>query len=332
MYKRFTLNELKTVQNNFISNFYWIVKKENCVTTSDFFKKIFKDWNDIYYFNRWEWLFKCSKQDKDLVLSDEREKIQIVMDEQEIKEFQWIIKNFILKKSKKNWQKSIEEILLDEFYTGKYSTILGKKYLVYDIETTSGTANLKELKFLIAYSMEPNDNNKMTYEYIDQDNLKEFVQKLIDFDGYIIWFNSIAFDNIVSVYNAGLAEEYIEKINDKTIDIFLFIRAMTGKRISLNKIGEALVGISKTLESWMEWEKLYNKYIETWDEKSLEEFKQYCKNDVRMTTLILLYLMHFKKIYIEWEEIFFTIKDLVEKSQKQIKERIENMKWQSIFE
>ena len=43
MYKRFTLEELKTVQNNFISNFYSIVRKEHCMMTNDFFKKIFKD-------------------------------------------------------------------------------------------------------------------------------------------------------------------------------------------------------------------------------------------------------------------------------------------------
>ncbi|MEI8091276.1 MAG: hypothetical protein WCG98_03335 [bacterium] len=52
MYKRFSLEELKTVQNHFISNFYSIVKKEHCMMTNDFFKKIFKEGDDVYYFNR----------------------------------------------------------------------------------------------------------------------------------------------------------------------------------------------------------------------------------------------------------------------------------------
>ena len=73
--------------------------------------------------------------------------------------------------------------------------------MVYDIETDTNISNLKETKFLLAYAMYPVDNNKMTYEYVDQKGLNDFVQKMLDFDGYIVGFNSIAFDNIVSVYN-----------------------------------------------------------------------------------------------------------------------------------
>lgn len=160
----------------------------------------------------------------------------------------------------------------------------------------------------------------MTYEYIDQEGLKKFVQKMLDFDGYIVGFNSIAFDNIVSVYNVGGNEEDIKKLNEKSIDLFLFVRAMTGKRLGLNKIAEALVNVSKTLSSGSEGEVLYKKYLEENDLNALEEFKKYCKNDVRMTMLVFLYLMHFKKLFIEGEEITFTIEDLVEKSRQEIKE------------
>ncbi|MEI7558433.1 MAG: hypothetical protein WCJ45_06665 [bacterium] len=52
MYKRFTLDELKTVQNNFVSNFYGILKKERCMTAIDLFKKIFKEGDEIYYISR----------------------------------------------------------------------------------------------------------------------------------------------------------------------------------------------------------------------------------------------------------------------------------------
>ena len=40
--------------------------------------------------------------------------------------------------------------------------------MVYDIETDTNISNLKETKFLLAYAMYPVDNNKMTYEYVDQ--------------------------------------------------------------------------------------------------------------------------------------------------------------------
>jgi hypothetical protein len=54
--------------------------------------------------------------------------------------------------------------------------------MVYDIETDTNIENLKETKFLLAYAMHPTDGNRMTYEYIDQEELRTFVQKMLDFD------------------------------------------------------------------------------------------------------------------------------------------------------
>jgi len=331
MYKRFTLNELKTVQNTFISNFYGILKKEHCIMASDLFKKIFKEGREIYYMNRGDFTFRFQNNNEEYVLMDEREKIQVVLDEEGKREFQSLVKNFILKKEKITWQKSIEQILLDEFHTGKYSAIWWKNYMVYDIETDTNIENLKETKFLLAYAMHPTGWNKMVYEYIDQEWLKDFVKKMLDFDGYIVGFNSIAFDNMVSVYNVGWSGDDIKKLNEKSIDLFLFVQAMTGKRLGLNKIAEALVNVSKTLSSWAEWEVLYKKYIEHDDLDALEEFKKYCKNDVRMTMLIFLYFMHFKKLFIEGEEITFTLEDLEGKSRQEIKET-GRMVGQNMFE
>lgn len=331
MYKRFTLEELKTVQNTFLNNFYNILKKERCQMPNDFFKKIFKEGKEIYYMYRGDFTFRFQNTGKEYLLMDEKEKIQVILDDEEKRTFQSLMKNFILKKEKIIGQKSIEQILLDEFQTGKYSSIWGKPYMVYDIETDTNIENLKETKFLLAYAMYPNIENKMTYEYIDQDGLKKFVQKMLDFKWYIVGFNSIAFDNMVSVYNIEWSEEDIQRLNDKSIDLFLFVRAISGKRIGLNKIAEALVNVSKTLSSWAEWEVLYKQYIDHNDLKALEEFKKYCKNDVRMTTLVFLYLMHFKKLFIEGEEITFTLEDIVHKSRKEIKE-INQMIGQNIFE
>lgn len=333
MYKRFSIDDIKKIQNNFIANLYNVARKENCTSIIDFFKKIFKEWNDIYYFNRSETLFKFSQKDENVIISDEREKIEIVLDEWGRRELQNLFKEYLMKKNKNNHnanQKSIEQILLDEFNKWEYSQINGKKYLVYDIETTWWLENLKEVKFSVAYSMEPNDQNKMTYEYISIEGLKDFVQKMIDFDWYIVWFNNIRFDNPVCIYNLWLPEDYISIINQKSIDLYVLIQALSGKRMWLNKISEALVWVTKTLESWAEWEWLFQKYLETWDEEYLETLKKYCKNDVRMTALVFLYLMHFKKIYIEWEEITFSMEDIVDKSSTVIKEAKENTN-QSIF-
>ncbi|MEI7919820.1 MAG: hypothetical protein WCH65_06735 [bacterium] len=76
---------------------------------------------------------------------------------------------------------------------------------------------------------------------------------------------------------------------------------------------------------------MYKKYLEENDLEALEEFKKYCKNDVRMTMLVFLYFMYFKKIFIEDSEFTFTIKDLIDKSQKEEKST-SHMIGQNMFE
>lgn len=323
MYKRFSLEEVKSIQNTFIQNLYNTMKKERCISLIDFFKKIFRDWSDIYYCNRNEITFSCSKgENNTVILRDEKEKIEIILNDESKKELHNIIKNFVIKKEKQFWQKTIEQILMDEFSGGGYTTINGKPYLVYDIETTLSD-DIKNAKFLLWYAMYPWENNKMQYEYITQDSLPEFVQKMIDFDGYIIWYNNIRFDNPVCIYNCWWTQAHLDEINKKSIDLYVFLHKLTGKRMGLNKVATALVGIQKTLESWAEWEVLRKKYQETNDQKYLEEFKMYCKNDVRMTTLLMLYLLHFKKVFIEGEEKNFdeeTFLQLSNSTEKEISE------------
>jgi len=90
---------------------------------NDLFKKIFKEGKEIYYMYRGDFTFRFQDTGTEYVLMDEKQKIQIVLDETGKREFQSLMKNFILKKEKITGQKSIEQILLDEFYTGQYSTI-----------------------------------------------------------------------------------------------------------------------------------------------------------------------------------------------------------------
>lgn len=331
MYKRFTLPELQSVQNNFVANFYSIVKKEYCTMTTDFFKKIFREWDDVYYFSRWDAIFRfCKQANDDLILMDEKEKVQVVLDEQGKRDFQNIIKNYLIKKEKVKWQKSIEQLLMDAFQEGQFNALLGKKYLVYDIETTGSLDDLSQMKFTIGYAMQPNEQGKMIYEYVDQENLNDFVQKMLDFDGYIVWYNNIWFDNPVCMFNTHRDQKDLELLNSKSIDLYVLIHTLTGKRMWLNKVSEALVWVSKTLESGAEGEGLYQKFLETGEEKYLEELKQYCKNDVRMTALVLLYLMYFKKVFIEGEEVLFSIEDIINKSNRETKE-IGSTQNQSIF-
>ena len=46
----------------------------------------------------------------------------------------------------------------------------------------------------------------------------------------------------------------------------------------------------------------------------MDEFKKYCKNDVRMTALVMFYFLHYTKIFRDGEEYPFDIEEFVAKS------------------
>jgi len=334
MYKKFSIEEIKNVKNNFIPHLYNIIKREKCQWINDLVKIIFKEWNKMYYFDKWDPFFKIAKKWEELELSDEIEKIQITIPINDKWKIQDLLKQYALKKERQLWQKTIEEILFDEFKAWAFNTINEKPYIVYDIETTVWVwENLDTFKFLLAYSMTPWDQ-KMDYEYVDIEWLENFAKKLVNFDWYVIWFNSFAFDNPITIKQGWLTENDLEILNKKSLDIFYFIRNLSWRRIWLNKLSEALIWIQKTLTSWAEWEVLRQEYQKTWDKKYLEEFKKYCKNDVRMTAFVLLYLLHFKKIFIDDKEITFTIEDFIKlaKPKSKIKNEETPFTKKSIFE
>jgi hypothetical protein len=90
---------------------------------NDLFKKIFREGKEIYYMYRGDFTFRFQDTGKEYVLMDEKEKIQVILNDEEKRAFQSLMKSFILKKERIIGQKSIEQILLDEFHTGQYSSI-----------------------------------------------------------------------------------------------------------------------------------------------------------------------------------------------------------------
>jgi len=121
---------------------------------------------------------------------------------------------------------------MDEFTQGGFRKLLEKPYLVYDIETSLIPDNnrLEEVEFYVGYSMEETGDGKMEYNCIMPEEVAAFVDKMLNFDGYLIGFNQIYFDNPVSVYNAnrsnGLScsvKDAIQQLNEKSIDLYVFI-------------------------------------------------------------------------------------------------------------
>lgn len=316
MYKRFTLTDLSNIQNEFIPHLYWIIKREikrpQDQNLSTFLKECFREGDEVYYYQRSDAIFRLSLANWILHIIDEVEKIELVLPVEKKGELNAMVNRYIHKKQKQSWQKTIEQILMDEFKTGKYSTILDKPYLVYDIETTV-VDDLKSAEYLLGYAMHPK-GTQMEYECVMKEDLRGFVDRMLEFDGYIVGFNQIWFDNPVSIYNVWYGQKEIDILNQKSIDLYVFFQHLTKKRIWLNKLSEALIGVTKTLSSGAEGEVLWKQYLETWDEKFLEEFKLYCKNDVRMTALVMFYFLHYKKIFIDGEEFTYTLEEFVNKS------------------
>ena len=304
MYKRLSLQEISGLQTQFFTRLHSIYKSERCQMLKEYLRVAFKEGNDVYYFREGNPYFRLSKRDDGVVIfADESEKIELQATEEDIQQLHNIMKaeKTLTKAIKSN--RSIKEILVSEFDEGLWSLIGDKPYIVYDIETENITSNnIATHKFTIAYAFLSQDRK---YKLITKENMKKFADFLLDFDGYIIGFNHIGYDNPVLMYNAGYSVDEIQKLDDKSIDIFLFVYHLLKRRMSLNKLGDALIGIKKTLESGMAGEKLRRDYIDKGDEKAFTEYKKYCKNDVTMTHLLLLYLLRYKKLSDEGDDITF---------------------------
>ncbi len=279
----------------------------------EYLRVAMKEGNDIYYMREGNWYFRISKKpDGTYLFIDEVEKIELPLDEDGVNELHNLLKwdKKVQKIMKDN--QSIKNTLEDEFTEGERKTFMDKPYLVYDIETTWTTNDLKNQKFILGYML---DSTTGKYKLVEEESAQKFADYLLNFDWWLVGFNQIWFDNPVMLYNTDFTEEKLAILNNKSVDIFYFVRQRLGRKIGLNKLGEALIWLKKTLDSWAEWSAILKEYQQTNDKKLLEVVKKYCKNDVKMTHLIFLYLLKYKKLFEEGVEILFDDQELVEYGQ-----------------
>ena len=71
-------------------------------------------------------VFRISKHENQLSLIDEEDKIEVVLPFDEKWGLNSLVMKYVSKKERQIWQKTIEQLLMDEFKTGKYSKILDK--------------------------------------------------------------------------------------------------------------------------------------------------------------------------------------------------------------
>lgn len=318
MYKRQTLAQLFETNNNFVKNLSYVINKERAQTLVNLIKIGFKMGDSVYYLMWSDPYFRMQKKsDNEYMLVSETERIEVLCDNNDIKRLSAIVAN---PKKAKQTDKTILDILMDEFMEWQYETINGKPYVTYDIETLlANDDTLHLLEFELWYAINSADCKEWVdkiNKYIAKDSIKKFTDFLLDFDGYIVGFNSLAFDNRVIAYQAGYGQEEIDKLNAKSIDIFMFLRNKINKRIGLNKVATAMVWLAKNLDIAVDGIWLLQDWLKNRNAESLEKVKKYCKNDVKMTLWILLYFIKYQEFYIDGEKIDFTIDELLELAAK----------------
>jgi len=326
MYKTLTLSEIESIKSPFFSNIKAIYEKEWYAYFKQFIKKINDDIVDeIIYFSGSEPYFRIILKEWDLELIDEKQSIRLKLDKETISG----LHNRLKKKIDNKWKKNIANTLIEQFEQENMKKYLWKHFLVYDIETIGNIQNLKETKFMVWYAIDSKDfenGDKPKYKYISQANLDKFVEYLANYDGYIVGYNNIWFDNPVVGYNSSFQnqEELIQKINEKSLDLFFVYSKIFWKRIWLNAVASNIVWVSKTLSSGAEWSNLLKEYEQTWDTKALNKVKNYCKNDVKMTLTILLYLIYIWTISYQEQDINIDIDFILENGLLKLEKEVKN--------
>lgn len=328
MYRTVSYEELLKLKSTFFESLSAIIKKNRCPSFKDYLKVVASQGDCIYHIAKQEVIWRTIKQWANVSLFDERERLELQLNPGTISKINSLLADAGKLKAQKRSSISIEQTLTQAFESGSLSAIASKSYIVYDIETSYVNDDVLSAEFYLGYAYVVQEW-KASYKYIDTSNLAKFVEYLLDFDGYVIGYNSLAFDNPICVYQAlQLTDSYtleryhhdLALLNAKSLDLFQFVRWLTWRRIGLNKLSRALIGLGKTLESGAQAQGLRESY-QAGDSQALATLKTYCKNDVKMTYLTLRYLLHFQSISRENEEKKFDLDAFVVGAQQENTEK-----------
>lgn len=303
MYKKIWFDELTSLNTQFFQNLKTLYTKQKHIHFRQFLNEVSSSCARTYFFESSKPVFRIYHHASwTYRFIDEQEKIDVTVDEQGIQRLHNLFKDTQqMKILDKNL--SILDQLLEQFTWDELTLIQEKPFIVYDIETTFQTGWwLASQYFEMAYSISSLDCKiwDNAYEYVDRKTMKSYCDKLLDFEWRIIGYNQIAFDNPVLIHNVGYSSRELEELNRKSIDPFLLLRKLTWRRLSLNAVASALVSTWKTLASWKEWADYLAKFKETWNPKLREKVQLYCKNDVKITLGVLLYLLSYRKVHFDW--------------------------------
>lgn len=300
MYKRMSLDELTAVNSRFFDNLGDLMRKHGHHLLTWWVRDMCNECNRTYYFNGPKPQFRVYKESTTYRFIDEDERIDLMVAQDDLSQLHNILKNKgkLIEISKNI---SVMDSLIDDYMGDMVNTIDGKPYIVYDIETTTAR-NGKQI-FEMAYSIRSDADHSewLIWDYVDKENMQEYVDSLLAYDGRIIGYNNFHFDNPVLLDNAWRSPEQLELLNQKSLDPFVVIQKLLWRRMGLGNLAWALIGAEKILSSWAEWAEYLKKFNETWNQRYLDKVKEYCKNDVLITLGVILYFLTYNNIRFDWE-------------------------------
>lgn len=151
------------------------------------------------------------------------------------------------------------------------------KYIVFDIETQNTFADVnsnepKDLDISVVSIYNSVDQTYKSFTIDELDNLWPIIERT----EVLIGFNSDHFDiPLLNKYYQGNLEHF------KSIDLMKSFRDSFGKRVKLDEIAKATLGIAKSghgLEA-----------IAWWKNGEIEKIKKYCEDDVKITKELFEY-------------------------------------------
>lgn len=165
--------------------------------------------------------------------------------------------------------------------------------IVFDIETknTFEDVGKRDPSLLDISLLAIHDSETDEYSVFMEDDLGNLWPILEQADA-LVGYNSDHFDiPLLNKYYHGDLEQM------KSIDLMKDIEASLGRRIGLDDVAEATLGVGKSAHGLQA--------ISWWKQGEIEKIKKYCKQDVKVTKDLFEYMQEHEKIkYPDGDEVY----------------------------
>jgi DEAD/DEAH box helicase domain-containing protein len=157
------------------------------------------------------------------------------------------------------------------------------RYVVFDLETQNtfqdaGSNDPADLDISVASAY---DSGTDSYTTVTIDELQK-LWPVIEQADVLVGYNSNHFDiPLLNKYYPG------DISTIKSIDLMAAIHASLGRRLRLDDVAQATLGIKKSGNGLMA--------IKWWREGDIDSIKKYCKQDVKVTKELFEYMREHKK-------------------------------------